>query len=204
MDLLEMFQPAIGTAVGGLLAIAGGYFQSRRTDRSTKEAERRKLSHDSARQITAELATLASVLPRHQEPRSFWLTNEGDAKLEESWAAIRNHALYLSDDALYDSVIEAGQFLFPPYPFPELLRRSLPQIAEDVEGWLAARMRAHIKGSPMPPEPEFLGEYRSHYASAEEIQEEENEARAQFAAQERERLRAERDASQRNKNQNGS
>lgn len=192
MDFFEILQPAVGPAAGGLIALAAGYFQSRRANKTSIEAERRRISHDSAREITAELATLSTVLPQQIEGRWGELSIEGSNRVDAAWAVIRHHALYLSDPALQESVVEAGKYLLPPAPFPQFVGKIMPSIVRDIESWLGPRMQSHIQGKPMPPEPAFLKRFRSELVNADDQQREENERYDEWMAEERELLRAER------------
>ncbi|QNE14862.1 hypothetical protein [Pseudarthrobacter sp. NBSH8] len=189
MDILTSLQPFLGPIIGGGLALLGGFIQGKRTEKATRETERRKLSHDSAREITAQLATLSGVARKHRDHNSLDLTEQGQAELWDCCSAMAQHARYISDNGLQDAVVEAVSFLRPPPYFEEVLGKSVPGVVYDLEGWLGPMVQAHIMSQTMPQRPDFLADYRNAYADAEEMWASQIETQEAYYAEEREKAR---------------
>lgn len=175
MDPLTLIQPAIGPMIGGALTLAGGYFASKRTDKATRVTERRKLSHDSSREITLQLATATAIARRHRDPGSLNLTTDGENELAEVVSKMEHHARYIDDKPLRDAVSEAIGFLQPPPDFEAYLGKSVPGIIHDLNVWLGPMVQAHVTcdklpnecGKPPLTEPTFLTTYREKYMEAD-------------------------------------
>lgn len=203
MDILTLLQPALGPALGGALALFGGYIQGKRTDKATKETERRKLSHDSAREITAQMATLSGVARRHRDHNSLDLTEQGQAELWDCCSVMSHHARYINDKALQDAVVEAVSFLRPPPYFEEIVGKSVPGIVFDLDRWLGPMVQAHIMNQAMPTEPDFLENYRAAHETAEEMWTDQIETQEAYYAEEREKARKDREQETAGKNDDG-
>ncbi|AOY74463.1 hypothetical protein ARZXY2_4964 (plasmid) [Arthrobacter sp. ZXY-2] len=153
------------------MALYGGYVASKRTDKLTRVTERRKLSHDSAREITSQLAVALVIGRRHRVHDSFDLTTEGQDELAEVLAKIEHHARYIDDGPLQDAVTEAVSFLRPPPDFEIFLGKSVTGIIEDINRWIGPLVRAHVLCDKLPkeceklpqPDPDFLAKYRDTY-----------------------------------------
>lgn len=182
--------------MGGALALVGGYVQGKRTEKATRATEQRKLSRDSAREITAHMATLSGVARKHRDPNSLDLTEQGQTELWDCCSAMAHHARYISDDTLKASVEEAVGFLRPPPHFEEMLGRSVPGIVFDLEHWLGPMVQAHILNQPMPEEPTFLATYRLEYEAAEDMWQGEIESQEAYEAEEREKAKKNHEATQ--------
>ncbi|KUM36485.1 hypothetical protein [Arthrobacter sp. EpRS71] len=175
MDPVTLIQPVIGPLIGGALTLFGGYVASKRTDKATRVTERRKLSHDSAREITSQLAVALVIGRRRRIHDSFDLTQEGQDELAEVLAKIEHHARYIDDAPLRDAVAEAVSFLRPPPDFEILLGKSVTGIIEDVNRWIGPLVRAHVLCDKLPTqcekppnaEPDFLNTYRSKHQEAQ-------------------------------------
>jgi hypothetical protein len=168
-DIFKMIQPFIGALIGGGVTLAATQITFRNTNKSTIATERRKLSHDSAREITSQLAVAAGIARRHRERDSLDLTPEGQNELADCVTAMEHHARFLSDSVLQASVDEAVDFLRPPPEFELHLGRSVQGIIYDLQRWLVPMVQSHILGDAMPDEPAFLKNYRDTYAIAEEV-----------------------------------
>jgi len=193
VDILTFLQPAFGPALGGALALFGGYVQAKRTDKATRETERRKLSHDSAREITAQVATLSGVAHRHRDHDSLDLTEQGQAELWDCCSAMAHHARYINDKALKDAVVDAVSFLRPPPYFEEIMGKSVPGIVYEVERWLGPMVQAHIMNEAMPKEPDYVAGFRAAYSDAGEMWASTIESQEAYYAEEREKARTARE-----------
>lgn len=170
MDPLTLIQPVIGPVIGGGLALVGGYVASKRTDRATRATERRKLSHDSAREITSQLAVAAVIGRRHRDHASLDLTQEGRDELAEVLSKMEHHVKYIDSQVLQDAVTEAIGFLRPPPDFEAYLEKSVPGIIHDLSLWIGPMVQAHVLCDKPPSqcdkpltEPAFLEKYRDTY-----------------------------------------
>lgn len=189
MDMVTFFQPALGAVIGGSMALLGGYFQAKRTDKSTRATELRKLSHDSAREITTQMARLSGIARRHRDGNSLDLTDEGQTELWDCCSAMENNARYITEKPLREAVNEAVSFLRPPPHFEELSGKSVPGIVHDLERWLGPMVQAHILSREKPGEPDFLKNYRDSLADAEDMWNEQVQMQEEYNAAEREKRR---------------
>lgn len=170
MDPLTLIQPVIGPMIGGALTLVGGYVASKRTDKATRATERRKLSHDSAREITSQLAVAAVIGRRHRDHASLDLTRDGQHELAEVLSKMEHHARYIDSKPLQDAVTEAIGFLRPPPHFEAYLEKSVPGIIHDLSLWIGPMVQAHVLCDKPPTqcdkpltEPAFLKKYRDKY-----------------------------------------
>lgn len=193
-DIFKMIQPVIGPAVGGALALVGGAVQAKRTDKATKATERRKLSHDSAREVTSLLAIATGIGRRHHDHSAFDLTKAGRDELADCVSTMEHHSRYISDKQLQDAVVEAVSFLRPPPHFEEHLGKSVPVIIWNVQRWIGPMVQAHVLGETMPKEPDFLKGYRSTYKEVESNWEDLIAWQEKKEAEEREAKQAQRKA----------
>ncbi|MDQ0664695.1 hypothetical protein QFZ35_003193 [Arthrobacter ulcerisalmonis] len=168
MDILTTLQPAIGPVAGGALTLIGGYFASKRTDKAARATERRKLSHDSAREVVSQLGAASGIARRNRVSGSFQLTEAGNDQLMDCCSTMEHHARYIDDAKLQEAVTEAIGFLRPPPEFEEYLGKSVSRIVYDVQQWIPPMVQAHIMGKPMPDEPDFLPAYRSTFEEVED------------------------------------
>lgn len=162
-DIFEMIQPFIAALIGGGMTLLATFLTFKRTSKAAVQTERRKLSHDSAREITTQLALAAGIARQHREPESLDLTKEGQDKMADCLAAMTHHAGYIDDEILQASVDEAIDFLRPPPKFEIYLARPVPSIVAALQRWLGPMVQAHILDQAMPEEPDFLTEFRETY-----------------------------------------
>jgi hypothetical protein len=155
-DIFKMAQPFITALIGGGMTLLATFIAFRRTSKAAAEAERLKFSHESAREITTQLAAAAGIARQHGDPKSLDLTNEGRAQITDGIAAMAHHAGYIDDTILQASVDEATDFLRPPPRFEIYLARPVASIIADLKRWAGPMVQAHILDQPIPEEPDFL------------------------------------------------
>lgn len=162
-DIFKMVQPFIAALIGGGMTLLATFLTFRRTSKAALQSERRKLSHDSAREITTQLALAAGIARQHSDPESLDLTNEGQDKMADCLAVMTHHAGYIDDEILQASVEEAIEFLSPPPKFEIYLARPVPSIVAALQRWLGPMVQAHILDQPMAEEPGFVAQFRDTY-----------------------------------------
>ncbi|WP_454810603.1 hypothetical protein [Paenarthrobacter nitroguajacolicus] len=167
-DITKMLPPLIGALVGGGITLLATHITFKRTGKATIATERRKLSHDSAREITTQLAVATGIGRQHRKYDSLDLTKEGRDLLAECVAIMEHHTRYIDDEVLHASVDEAIEFLRPPPQFEDYLGKSVPVIIYDLQIWLGPMVQSHVRGEQMPEEPDFITHYRSAYELVDE------------------------------------
>ena len=167
----DFIVPLAATIIGGVLAFLGSLFQSKRAERQTKEARRRELSIESARNLDIQLLELEHVLHDYVDYQKRSLKTGAYEKIALICTALELHRRYIDDDQIQQAVSEAILFLNPNNMFDISPDESTATVTKKIIKWLRPMIQAHIIDETLPPEPEYIETYRLAYKDGKQREE---------------------------------
>ncbi|WP_433875218.1 hypothetical protein [Sinomonas atrocyanea] len=195
MDLGSIVPAASGAVIGGMLSIAGGAWQARRTAARTRRDELRKRSEDAARDAADILIDIRrwsrENLDADDSRRSLLLTSEGRKLVADRVSDLRRAARLIVHPRIAARILEAADFLSAPSEFQHLLFESPAETARSIEVWISNNVTAFLTDRELPADSREVEAYRATYAEALIEAEEHWKLYEEWEVKERARLRAE-------------
>lgn len=162
----DVIVPFGSAFLGGLLAVLAGVIQGALAAKHAKEARKKELSVESARNVDTQLLELEHIMYTYTDSTTGHLKSDGIEKIASRCTEMELHRRYIDDATIQQAVREAVQFLRPDSPFDASPGESTATVIKSIIRWLRPMLEAHVMDRALPPEPAYVQSYRDAYEDA--------------------------------------